>query len=267
MSNPWYSLFLLSDQFDEVAQTLRGIYQNLGWTPYDPFPGGLGTPFSLKVFSKGFVLPSNSKVVRIVSEGAFPEEILFSLSETQPVLFGWLTATEGGWQVIHEARAHATPEAFVPFLKAETTVEEFSRALAGSLPVPLAEQSSNLPPDVEKLAEKVNPKQAEKLMERMSGGIFNRLGGDASKNEAQAFLKGGIDWNSDAGRKVRAAASVLALPSNWREPAYVQTKDAYQAVRALARNPKATLTAGEQDARRALPDAASFKPIYMGKPG
>jgi hypothetical protein len=262
MSNPWYNLYLQAD----LAPTLREVYQNLGWTPYDPFPGGMGTPFSLKVFSKVFVLPSDAALIRVVSEGAFPEDVLFALSETQPILFGWLTANDGGWQVIHEARSSAAPERFAPFLKAGATVDEFTRALAGNVPVVAAEQPSNLPPDVEKLAQRVNPKQAEKLMERMSGGIFDRLGGGANKNEAQAFLRGGIDWNSESGRKIRAAATLLALPSQWREPSYVQAKDAVQAARALARNPKATLTTGEQEALRTLPNAGSFQPIFMGKP-
>jgi hypothetical protein len=267
MSNAWYSLYLRSENPSEVSDTLQSVFQNLGWTPYDPFPGGVGTPFSLKIFAKAFVLPADTSLIRVVSEAAFPEEILFSLSELQPILFGWLTASDGGWQAIHEAVARAAPDAFAPFLKPEASPETVARAIKGDVPVPTAEQPSNLPPDVEKLAQKVNPKQAEKLAERMSGGIFDRLGGGSSKSEAQAFLKGGIDWNSDAGRKVRALASVFALPTNWREPSYVQAKDAYQAARALARNPKATLTAGEQDARRALPNASDFKPIFMGKPG
>lgn len=274
MSNPWHSLFFSpklnvtsespADSSTAAAEVLSALYQSLGWTAYDPFPGGLGTPFSLKRFAKQFVLPSGTGVVRVLSESAFDPALLTALSGGSRVLVGTLTATEGGWQVIEDGQARHDAAAFESWLEPGKTLEELRRALEGNAPVAVIEAASNLPPNVEKMAKGVNPKQIDKLMARMSSGVFGRIGGGAAKDEAQAFLDGALDWNSDAGRVLRASADLFTLPTRWREPTYVQAKDAYQAARALARSPNATLTPGERDALYALPDAIHFKPLFVG---
>ncbi len=74
-----------------------------------------------------------------------------------------------------------------------------------------------------------------------------------------------LDWNSEAARRLKALASVLSLPSNWREPDFETVRAAYQAARYLRKSPSARLMPDEQEALKALPDAIQYEAVYAGK--
>lgn len=272
MSNPWYSYFVLSDDQTDVANRVLAAYQSAGWATYDPFPGGSGTPFTFKSFAKQFVLPGSNGSVRIVSESVMPAPVLAEFSRRAPVLRAWLTAVDAGWEVIRSGSADTSQRAFGPFMRPGHPLEDITRALGGHIPMPdiAGTGTGPLPKDVAQLAQdrSVDPKQAQRLTERMSSSLFNRFGGagGAARDSAQAFLNAGIDWNSPNGRRVRAGADVLIVPNDWRQPDYVQAKDAFQAMRALARNPKAMLTASERNALDLFPFVQRYKALFFGKP-
>lgn len=273
MSNPWHSLYLKTDDATAVAERLLAALQAHGYTPYDPFPGGNGTPPKLKFFVKHFVAPAQAGWVRVLGD---PDPAaLLTLSQSIPVLHGWLDASDGGWQIIDGGGVNSDPLTFVPYLKPGKTPDDLRRAQAGNAPVTTVEAGGLLPPDVQQLARNrnVNAKQADKLMERMTSRLFGKLdkntGGEAGamQDQARALISGsgGPDWNSSAGRAVRAVADVLTIPANWRDPSWLDVRDAYQAARILARNPKASLLPDERDALKALPDAAQYVAVYVGK--
>jgi hypothetical protein len=264
MSAEWHSVYFRGDL--TALTPLDSAYSDGGWVSYDPFPGGIGSPSGLKGVAKQIAYPLDATGwIRVVSETAIPPEILGVFSATTPILRGWLTMTEGGWEVGSAGKMGNSPTDFAPFLAASATLESLSQALAGNSPVKQLTNDSLLPPEVQALTStrKVNPAQAESLMNRMAGGVFSQLGGNQS--EAKSMLNSRIDWNSDMGRIVRAVAVCLALPTFWHEPDFAGVKDAYQAARALKRNPAATLLPGEKSALERLPNAGSFKMSYWGK--
>ena len=119
----------------------------------------------------------------------------------------------------------------------EYTLDDLRHALAGEITVPaidsdappiLAIGADALPPDIQQLAQEkdLNPDKANKLFEKISGSLFNRLPGrddpaeSADLEQARALVSGsGQDiWNSRAGQRIRATAGLLVLPGNWRLP-------------------------------------------------
>ncbi len=274
MSNPWHSLLLKTDDSEAVSEALLTAFSASSYTRYNPFPGGSGTPPKLKMFIKHFVAPAQDGWTRILGD---PDPaVLLTLNQSIPLLHGWLDDSGGSWQLIADGTVTDDPLAFSPYLKPGKTLDDLRRAQLGHAPVATVETDGLLPPDVQQLANarNVNPKQADKLMERVTSRLFGRLDktseGEASsmKNQARAMISGsgGPDWNSTTGRAVRAAADMMALPANWREPAWSDVRDAYQAARMLARNPKASLLPNERDALKTIPDAGQYIAVYVGKP-
>ncbi len=261
----WNSTFIKTDSAALVAAWLTDAFTVQGWQAYDPFPGGAGTPFSVTQFAKTFTFALSNDWTRIVSEGALPDNILRALSV--PVLRGWLDAERGGWDARPDAPQNGELEALEYFILPGGSRDELTRALAGRRPVEALDAPGLLPPDVDKLARdrKVNPKQADKLIDRMASSLFARAGGADARSGAQAMLGGSADWNSDAGKVLRAVAAVLHLPEGWREPDFIGVKDAYQAARALARNPRASLLSGERDALARFPAAAGVEMRFFAK--
>ncbi len=275
MSSPWHSLYLKVSEPDDhtaIITALRQALQAHGYEPYDPFSGGSGTPPKFKTFIKQFVALPQAGWSRVLGD---PDPAaLMTLSETQPMLYGWLSDAGGGWQVISGGVASADLAAFAPYLKPGKTLDDLKRAQAGHAPVATVEPNSTLPPDVQQLARDhhVNTEQADKMMARVTTRLFGKLdrgtGGEAGamQQQARALISSSqLDWNSSTGRVVRAVADVLVLPDPWRVPDWVDLRDAYQAARMLARNPKASLLPDERDALKAIPNALSYMPVYVGK--
>jgi hypothetical protein len=165
-------------------------------------------------------------------------------------------------------------------LKPGKTPADLERALQGTAPTPTGPgrpESGSLSGELEQLARQrgVNPEQADRMIERITGRLFGKLdrqsGGEASafQNQARGILGGAQgaepDWNGPAGRRLLALAQVLSLPPNWREPDFDAVREAYQVARRLQKNPGAKLLLDEQDALRAVPDAIQYTPVYVGK--
>jgi hypothetical protein len=135
--------------------------------------------------------------------------------------------------------------------------------------------SSAVPAELQQLAREhnVNPAQANQMIERITSRLFGKLdrasGGEASAMQARASaLATGanrLDWNGTSGQRLKALASILDLPSNWREPDFETVRAAYQAARYLRRSPNARLMPDEQEALEALPDAIQYEAVYAGK--
>ncbi|MBN1201065.1 MAG: hypothetical protein JXJ20_04340 [Anaerolineae bacterium] len=280
MSQLWYSLYLPTNQTALVADTLRTLLAARDYQPYDPFPGGTGTPPGLKRMIRQFVAPPQGGWTRVLGQPL--DAVLAALSEhtDSPVLYAWLTDDDGGFVLFRNGERHDDPAMLDAYLKPETSPDHLRRAFAGDLPVPVLKTDQPpvaviggdaLPPDVQQLARDkgVDAGQANKLIERLSGGLFGKLGG-SSQDQQQArdiVMGGGRDrWNSLDGQRVRAIASVLTLPENWRAPDWQTVRDAYHVHRLRERNPRAPLLPGDKDALKAVPDALSYLPVYMGQP-
>lgn len=275
----WYSLFLPNADSEKVARSLREVLAAHGYKAYDPFPGGTGTPTKLTETIRQFVAPTKDGWVRILGQPA--EELLGEFSEliALPVIHGWLSDDDGGFALYERGKLQDELSALESYLRRDKSPDLLSRAWEGKIPVEVLESESppvavvnmaDLPPDIQQLAAEkdVDPKKANKLAERLSASLFGKLQGSKEEQEqAREMLKGGgrDNWNSLNGQRVRAIASVLDLPENWRLPALETVRDAYQIHRLRQRNPRMPLMPGDQAVMKAVRDALDYHPVYMGR--
>ena len=268
----WHTAFVQADDTARVSDALLGSLTALGYSRYDPFPGGSGTPPAFKQFVKHLVSPARAGWLRIL--GAPDLTALLTVSQQWPIVYGWLTDSDGGWRVLSKGQSSDVASAFGPFLKPNHSVEAFQRVQSGQIAA-LPDEPTNamLPSDIQQLARDggVNPKQADRMTERMTSQLFGRLdrgtGGEAGamRGQAQAMLKPGAEWNNATGQRLRAMAALLMLPADWRTPTIEDVREAYGIARRLARNPKAPLLPAEREALKAVPEARSYSAVYVGK--
>jgi hypothetical protein len=273
----WHSLYIQSEDSAAVTAMLRDALQQVGYIPYDPFPGGLGTPPELKTFVRHFVAPAQDGWVRILGE---PDEVAIEIvSRSSPVLYIWLTDTDSSINVYDKGKYD--PAVLANYLLPNKTPEHLGKAQSGLLPV-LVEKTVEadphlaiLPPDMAQMINEHNIRadQASNMISRLTSQLFNRLDkssdGEANRMQEQARLmlakSQGVNWDSSAGRKLRSIASVLILPANWRDPDFDAVRDAYQVARRLQRSPNAYLMPDEETAIKVLPDAIKYEAVYVGK--
>ena len=250
-----------------------------GYTPFDPFPGGTGTPPGLTALVRLFVAPPQKGWVCVLGE--YPADLLpaFSQEAAQPVLYGWLTEENGGFALYQDGVRHDDPAAFAPYLKPGQPPDILSRAFAGEIKVEVVESdqppvavlgADALPPELQQLAhdQGADPAKVSKMFEKVSGKLLKRMGGGEEQDQARAMIMGGQEqnvWNSLNGQRVRAVAGVLNLPGNWREPSLQTVRDAYQVHRLRQRSPRLALMPGDRETMDAVPDALDYVPVYMGR--
>ena len=278
MTAAWHNLYIPGAEPAAVSAALRALLGQHGYTPYDPFPGGTGTPPGLTTLARLFVAPAQDGWVRVLGELDRDWWSPLSAALGQPVLGAWLDDESGGFALASGDQCHETPEAFAPYLRESATLDDLRRAWAGQTQVrPLEdtpETSEGLPPALHDLARQqgVDPRKAGNLFEQLSGSLFGRLAGQsgesaADQEAARAVLMGsGRDpWNSLSGQRVRAIAGVLALPANWRLPTWEAVRDAYHAHRMRERYPRMTPLPGDREALAAVPEVAAYQPVFMGR--
>ena len=282
MSDAWHSLYLRVEDFPDTptaAAALQDALSREGYQPYDPFAGGSGTPISLKTFVKCLVAPPQDGWIRILGEPGNPvkamQTAVVELSAGRPILWAWLSGKdEGGLTPYRDGQLSA--DGLGVYLRPDKTADDLARALGGTMPTVIEVSSGGmLPDDIQRLAQKgnVDSNQAAKMMDRITSQLFGKLdrasGGEAStmQDQARALAMGGnrVDWNSPAGQRLRALATVLMFPTNWREPDFGAVRDAYQAARMLRKNPRAMLMPDEQAALKAIPNANDYEAVYVGK--
>lgn len=267
----WHNLFLFSERrapIDDIADGLRYALAREKWEQYDPFGLVPGRTYARTL--KLFISPDDDlNWRRVLVEATQTDDVApigralsrfgpcleLALDEAQATIAAyhngmdaeltqwlspWLTAEE--WQVICDA-----PPA-MPSLANAGTVGE----------IPL----SALPPDVQRMAGQLSVGQGAPLFDKMAGQLL-----PAEQQAAgRALLTArGPNWDSDDGRRIRALAHALGLPSTWREPDFVTVRVAYQLMTRQKRNPNARLLPGDEDYIKAVPLALSYVPIYGGK--
>ena len=277
----WHSLYLPTTDSQAVADALRSLLEAQGYRPYDPFPGGTGTPPNLADMVRQFVAPVQDGWVLVLGEPAAALLPDFSRAVGIPVLYGWLTDAAGGFALYRAGMRYEDAEVFESYLRPGSSPDDLRQAFAGKSRVPPVESGGPafavvggdaLPPEIQQLAEdkQVDPKQANKLFEKISGSLFGRLGGGAAspeQDQARAVVMGASRdrWNSLDGQRVRAIASVLSLPDTWREPDWDTVRDAYHVHRLRQRSPRMQLMPGDKKTLSTVPNALDYLPVYMGR--
>ncbi len=265
--NAWHTCYVPMEDAAKVLAALRAALSARGYTPYDPFPGGSGTPPHLRQTVRLFVAPPRAGWVRVL--GAVDEEALPDVQQRLgvPLLYAWLSAERGGWAIFADGERHESPEAFAPYLAGGHTLDELRAAFAHTAEVPSPTKTETLPPELQELAHKegVDARQAEKLLGRLGHKLLGRFE-DADEAQAQAMLGGAPDpWQSAAGQRVQAVAALLRLPADWRAPDWQQVRDAYHVHRLRARHPRMAALPGDDEALAAVPNVADYTPLYMGR--
>jgi hypothetical protein len=270
MSETWHSLYLRTDDSEAVAASLIDALRHHGYQRYDPFAGGTGTLASFKTFIKHFVAPPTDGWVRIL--GKPDSSSLIDLSTGQTMLYAWLTGTDCGIELYRDGATD--PEGVIQFLRPGKSLGDLDAQV--ETPTSQTDQpASVIPGEMQTFAREhnVNPEQASKMIERLTSRLFGKLDrasdGAASGMQAQARAlaigAGRLDWNGPIAQRLKALASVLALPSNWRDPDFDAVREAYQAARMLRKNPRSQLLPDERAALNALPDALDYRAVYVGK--
>jgi len=272
MSARWHALFIPLEDADRVESALRESLAALGYQPYDPFPGGSGTPPGLTDLVRTFVAPPGEGWTRVLGDVDAVALPALSAALDAPLLEGWLFDEDGGFAVWRDRARDASADALAAFLRPDRSRADLDAALRSTPDAPAG--ASALPPDIAQLAEQhgVSARQADKLVKRLSGNLFGKLnrqaGGAESDVQAQAraLLAGQADvWASASGQRVMAVAATLRLPANWRAPDFDAVREAYQLNRLRARTPRLPLMPGDQQMLDAVPDALSYRPVYMGR--
>lgn len=275
----WTTLYVPGTAQEAVAEALRATLAAHGYVPFDPFPGGTGTPPRLAATVRQWVAPARDGWVMVLGEPD-PEALSdFQARLGLPVLLGWLAEDGGGFAVLSEGERSAEPAALAPYLRPGVDVRALHQALSAALPTAsgapggspaFAQGGEALPPEIAQYAQQqgVDPRKANALWERVGGKLLGRLGGGAEQAAAQALLASGSPdlWGSAHGARVQAIAALLALPVTWRLPTWEQVRDAYQLLRLRQRSPRLPLMPGDTQTLQAAPEAGQYLPVYMGRP-
>lgn len=277
MNHNWSSIYLSSKHLPVAAQqkaaaALSEALDRQGYTPYDPFGGMPGPAYADAI--KLFVAPSVRAWTRVITEPVAPPDWLLSaLSRVGLVLWVALEDDTPHVTVYADGQTLTPLDALAVHRRDGCNPDDLRRALNGDcgqvVDEPQPAQTAGipldaLPPDMQALAQNLNPRQVGGLFNKVMGRIKGRV--DTDVDSARALLSGsGPDWNSGGGRCIRALMACLDLPENWREPDFVTLRDAYQLQRRQQRLPNATLYPGDAEALAAVPDALDYTPIYAGR--
>ena len=278
MSQTWHSLFIPGADASTIAEALHALLARRGCAPYDPFPGGTGTPPELTALMRLFVAPTQDGWVRVLGDLDAALLPTLAVALDRPLLVAWLEEDGGGFALISaDGARREDADAFAPYLRADAPPSDLRRALAGEAhvaPLEGSTASAGLPPGLHDVAREhgVSPQQAGNLFERLSDSLFGKLAGQSGESDeeqarARAVLMGsGRDaWNSLHGQRVRAIAETLALPANWQLPSWEDVRDAYHAHRMRERYPRMMALPGDRESLAAVPDIADYLPVFMGR--
>ena len=264
-----------------VAGALAEGLHGLGYTPYDPFPGGSGPTALWTRTVRAFVEPARASWTRVLGE--LPPEALTHASEAlgAPVLHLWLTSHLWGYLAFVEGAEPAHVEALSGLLKPGRSLRDVEQAMSGE-PGNLAleplegidtDDPAALPDEVQRLAETrgVDMDAAQRMIGKWTDRLFARLdrqgGGAASEMRDQASMAlapSGSLWETTHGHRLRAFAACLALPDGWHRPALEDVRLAFMAARRRAHRPEAPLLTSDEAALARVPDAADYLPLYFG---
>ncbi|MDX2136620.1 MAG: hypothetical protein SF123_00875 [Chloroflexota bacterium] len=266
----WHSLYLFSNAPDDAASHLRETLTHNGYHPYNPF--GLMPSKPWKQTVRLFVAPARGGWLRVIGEPTAEVEAL--LSQHAPLLSLGLRGDTAHIAAYADG-AKIDVQAFAARTMA-IDARTIERALhdASLMPLPKKQQQQvvaipmdQLPEDVRAMAQRINPAQAGGMIEKLSGDLMKRVGGDAAAAGALLNPPDAPDWGSVGAARLRAMAQALSLGSDWDAPDFVTLRDAYQAAARRQRKPDAPLFPGDADALAAVPDALAYTPVFGGRDG
>jgi len=264
MSNLWNSLYCRSDNAGAVVEKLQETLTNLGYTLYNPFGAFPGKAYPQSV--RLFVGLSVNGWVRVIGEPNARQ--LLVLSQTTLCLYCVLDGVNARIEVYAAGQPADLPSSLTPYLRPGRTLDDLTRALQVRSDAPISPNAefplAALPDDVQSMAGGVNPAQAQKMFQRLSGNLMKKVARDPSQADAARALVTGsmVDWNSAGGQSIRALLDCLMESAV--EPDFTALRDAYQLHERKRRSPNARLYPGDAEAMAKVPNALDYIPVYGG---
>ncbi|PJF42663.1 MAG: hypothetical protein CUN55_09765 [Phototrophicales bacterium] len=268
----WQTLLFsqVSDQ-SVLAEQIRANLKVQGYKPYDPFPGGLGSPIGKVLRLRMFLAPLHSRWARICI--APQDELPHALLETLELSGIFLQVLDDEAFKIQYIDAQngviSSWQALEGFLAEGKTVADLEAAAQKPALIQKQSSSLNLPPDIEQMANAkgVNMTQVDKMMGKMT----RRLLGKEQESETLQQAKGSLsqtaafDWNAPSGQRLMAVMACLAVPQDyWREPSWDALTTAYQVARQRQRG-QGDLLPIDATALEAVPNALEYTLLYFSK--
>lgn len=242
-----------------------------GYALYDPF--GLIPHRTYNQTVRLFVAPPARSWVRILADAPIPIFLMEALSQITPCLSVELTTDAAVFTVFADGTPTDTVAALTPHLREGLTPDVLENALnhAPEITVIDPDDKPNTLPldalgdDIRGLNDKIDPKMAGKMFNKVVSGLFGKSGGNV--DAAQNFLSGAqpFDWNTPAGWQAQAVMDVLTIGDGWHQPGFIAVRDAYALHLRRQQTPKARLHPGDAEAMAAVPDALTYVPVYAGR--
>jgi hypothetical protein len=280
MSTLWNSLYCPSEDAGAITRSLQDSLVALGYQPYNPFGGMPGKTYGQTV--RLFVAPPAGGWTRVI--GTPDDGQLIPLSKATPCLYLGLDGAKARMEFYVNGERADLPSALKLYLHEGVSIEIVEAALkapTGELPASPGSISpfsmyeppppattlpfTVLPDEVQSLADKVDKGAAEKMFNRLTGQLMNKVGGDAGAARSLIAGEGAPDWNSSGGHRIQVLMDCLTVPANWREPEFTALRDAYPLHERRRRNANARLYPGDEATMAKVPDALTYLPVYGGR--
>lgn len=275
----WQRILVASEDATQLITALKVIYQAHEYKPYDPFPGGTGTPVRLADKVRLFVCPPDGGWLRVCvsPEDMVPPAILREIAQTThaALIDSQLHSTEQFEITVYnpDAEPQSGPDSLLRYLKPDLSSETLFTVWQQDFQPAEAAPASDLPDEIQQLARDkgVSMKQVDKLMQRVSRRVFGKMesqeGKDVESVARDALKAGseGVHWGSVAAQHLLAVMECLAVPVDWHLPAWKTLSGAHQLARQRQRIPGGLTLPGDEDLLTALPDALDYTPLYFGQ--
>jgi hypothetical protein len=259
----WSSLYIPTDDEAKVIAALQATHSAAEYKPYNPFPGGSGTPTGIAQRLRLFVAPPEDNWTRVI--GLPDVELLNPLAAEMksPVVYIWIGAEASAVEMVGG-------DALTEFLREGKSAENLDAAMNG--PIVLA-KNAPVAGEIAKLADEygVDAGQADKMFQKAAKTVFSKLDkrteGEAGsmQDAAKKSLDNPFSWGMPSAQRVAAIMACLNVPQNWREPAFSDLAAAYQIACLLDINEDAPLLPGDEDILDRVEFPLDYTPAYFAR--
>lgn len=267
----WNSLFCSFEKSFDLRLQLKNFLSDCHYEAYDAFGlmPGKAYPHTLKLF----IAPASGHWARILvsaTDQDIVKKLAQSLSAQGTCLYIDLRDDKAIIEVYRAGKLTPPEIGLENSLGEGKSINDIKHALAGKIqlmPLDDSNESSqvlnldDLPDDMKKMAQSINPAHADKMFAKLSKNLV----GKQSEEASQLLDADKLDWNNSGGMQIRALMACLAIGNHWRNPDFETLRAAYQRHARLKRKPDARLYAGDESAMASVPDALDYIPVYGGK--
>ena len=253
----WSSVYIPIGDEERVTAALQATYTAAGYTPYNPFPGGTGTPKGIETRIRLFAAPGEDNWTRIIGE---PDaDLLADLSKEMesPLVYAWIKENESAVDVIGGGDLSQ-------FLREGKSSADIDAALAAQF---TAGDAAPVTGEVARLADEfgVDAGQADKMFQKAAKTVFKKMDQESMQDAAKKSLDNPFSWKLPASQRVIAVMACLTIPQNWREPAYTDLAAAYQIACLLDINEDAPLLPGDEVILDRVEYPLDYTPAYFAR--